>query len=79
MSLLCLLMRVVADFLIVIGVMLLTAMLGVIAVAVGHVSPQEAPFGLLVIVLMAGMLGAGMLTAGVLVHLRKWQKDWRQG
>ena len=68
-------MRVVADFLIVIGVMLLTGMLGVMAVAVGHVSPHEAPFGLLVIVLMAGMLGAGMLTAGILVHLRKWQQD----
>ena len=67
-------MRVVADFLIVIGVMLLTGMLGVMAVAVGHVSPHD-PFGLLVIVLMAGMLGAGMLTAGVLVHLRKWQQD----
>ena len=37
------LMRVVADFLIVIGVMLLTGMLGVMAVAVGHVSPHEAP------------------------------------
>jgi hypothetical protein len=73
-------MRVVADFLIVIGAMLLTGTAGVvalatIAVAVSHSQPMGAPFGLLIMVLMAGMLGAGMLTAGILVHLRKWQKD----
>jgi hypothetical protein len=49
--------------------------LATIAVAVSHSQPMGAPFGLLIMVLMAGMLGAGMLTAGILVHLRKWQKD----
>jgi hypothetical protein len=73
-------MRVVADFLIVIGAMLLTGTGGVIAltviaVAVSRNQPLGAPFGLLIMVLMAGMLGAGMLTTGILVHLRRWQKD----
>ena len=73
MPLLCYLMRVVADFLIVIGAMVLTGTMGIIAIAVGHVGGQDAR--LLVVVLMAAMLGAGMFTAGILVHLRKWQKN----
>lgn len=80
LSLVCCLMRVVADFLIVIGAMLLTGTAGVmglsvIAVAVSHTQPIGAPFGLLIMVLMAGMLGAGMFTTGILLHLRKWQND----
>ena len=70
-------MRVVADFLIVIGVMLLTAasglmLIGVVAL-VGHVSRTDAQ--LLVLLVMASVLGSAMLTTGILVHLRKWQKD----
>jgi uncharacterized membrane protein YhaH (DUF805 family) len=66
-------MRVVADFLIVIGAMLLTAAASIIAIEVGHVPPQEYP--LLVIVVMAAMVGVAMVTAGILVHLRRWQRD----
>ncbi len=72
LSLLCWVMRVVADFLIVIGAMLLTAALSIIAIEVGHVPSEEYP--LLVTVVMAAMLGSAMVTAGILVHLRKWQK-----
>jgi len=73
LPLLCYLMRVVADFLIVIGAMVLTGALGIIAIAVGHVGGQDAR--LLVVVLMAAMLGAGMFTTGILVHLRRWQRN----
>jgi len=66
-------MRVVADFLIVIGAMLLTGTLGIIAIAVGNVNGQY--MSLMVPVLLAAMLGAGMFTAGILVHLRKWQRS----
>jgi hypothetical protein len=66
-------MRVVADFLIVIGAMLVTLTMGLLAIAVGHVSGQDAR--LMVIVLMAATLGAGMFTAGILIHLRRWQRD----
>jgi len=24
------------------------------------------------------MVGSAMVTAGILVHIRKWQKDWSQ-
>jgi hypothetical protein len=72
-SLLCYLMRVVADFLIVIGAMVLTGTTGIIAIAVGHVPGPDAR--LLVVVLMAAMVGTAMLTTGILVHLRKWQKN----
>ncbi|HKD69122.1 MAG TPA: hypothetical protein VKB84_19940 [Candidatus Binataceae bacterium] len=69
-------MRIVADFLIVIGAMLLTATLSIIAIAVGHVPADEYP--LMVTVVMAAMVGSAMVTAGILVHIRKWQKDWSQ-
>ncbi len=65
-------MRVVADFLIVIGAMLLTGTLSIIAIAVGHVTPQEE--AMLVIVVMAAMVGAAMFTTGILVHLRRSQR-----
>jgi hypothetical protein len=65
-------MRVVADFLIVIGAMLLTGALSIIAIAVGHVTPQEE--ALLVVVVLAAMLGAAMFTTGILVHLRRSQR-----
>jgi uncharacterized membrane protein len=73
LPLLCWVMRVVADFLIAIGMMLLTGALCIIAIAVGHVPAQDEP--VLVVVVMAAMLGALMFTAGILVHLRKWQKE----
>lgn len=73
LSLLCWVMRVVADFLIVIGAMVLTGTLSIIAIAVGRVPGDEEP--LLVIVVMAAMVGAAMVTAGILVHLRKWQRE----
>jgi hypothetical protein len=66
-------MRVVADFLIAIGAMLLTGALCIIAIAVGRVPGEEEP--IMVVVVMAAMVGALMFTAGILVHLRKWQKD----
>jgi Na+/H+-dicarboxylate symporter len=66
-------MRVVADFLIVIGAMLLMAAMCIIAIEMGHVPVQEYP--LLVTVVMAAMLGTAMVTVGILVHLRKWQKQ----
>jgi hypothetical protein len=53
--------------------MVLTGTAGIIAIAVGHVSGQDAR--LLVVVLMAAMVGTAMLTTGILVHLRKWQKN----
>jgi hypothetical protein len=66
-------MRVVADFMIVIGAMLLTGTLSIIAIAIGHVAPQEE--ALLVVIVMAAMIGAGLFTTGILVHLRRWQRD----
>jgi hypothetical protein len=66
-------MRVVADFLIVIGAMLLTGATGMIAIGVGHVSGEEEP--LMVFSLMFAILGAGMFTAGILVHLRRSQRN----
>jgi hypothetical protein len=73
LPLLCWVMRVVADFLIAIGAMLLTGTFCIIAIAVGRVPAQDEP--IMVIVVMAAMAGALMFTAGILVHLRKWQKD----
>jgi uncharacterized iron-regulated membrane protein len=32
----------------------------------------------LVTVVMAAMVGVAMVTTGILVHLRKWQKDWQK-
>ncbi len=66
-------MRVVADFLIVIGAVLLTGTLSIIAIAVGHVSPQEE--AMLVVVVMAAMLGAAMFATGILVHMRRTQRN----
>jgi hypothetical protein len=65
-------MRVVADFLIVIGAMLLTGTLSIVAIAIGHVSGQDQP--LLVVVVMAAMVGSAMFSTGILVHLRRSQK-----
>jgi hypothetical protein len=65
-------MRIVADFLIVIGAMLLTAAMSIIAIAMGHIPADEYP--VLVTVVLAAMVGTAMVTAGILVHLRKWQK-----
>ncbi len=58
---------------IVIGAMLLTGTLSIIAIAIGHVTPQEE--ALLVVIVMAAMIGAGLFTTGILVHLRRWQRD----
>jgi len=73
LSLLCWVMRVVADFLIVIGAMLLTAAVCIIAIEAGHIPAQDYP--VMVTVVMAAMLGSAMVTAGILVHLRRWQKQ----
>jgi hypothetical protein len=72
LPLLCWVMRIVADFLIVLGAMLLTAAMSIIAIEMGHVPAPEYP--LLVTVVMGAMLGTAMVTTGILVHLRKWQK-----
>jgi len=76
LSLLCWVMRIVADFLIVIGAMLLIGTMSIIAIAAGHVPSDEYP--LLVTVVMAAMVGVAMVTTGILVHLRKWQKEWQK-
>lgn len=71
------LMRVVADFLIVIGAMVLTGTAGILIVAVGLATARVDPrvFDMLVIVIMAAMVGAAMFTTGILVHLRRSQKN----
>jgi hypothetical protein len=72
-------MRIIADFMIVIGVMVMTAAAGLLAAGMAtaiahvHLSPDEN--ALWVITIMAGVLGAGLCTAGILVHLRRWQKN----
>ncbi|GEM_PF-3134446 len=65
-------MRVLADFMIVIGAMLLTGTISIIIIAVGHVTPQEE--AMLVVIVMAAMIGAALFTAGILVHLRMSQR-----
>jgi hypothetical protein len=72
-------MRIIADFMIVIGVMVMTGAAGVLAAGMAeaiahvHLSPDEN--ALWVLTIMAGMLGAGMFAAGILVHLRRSQKN----
>lgn len=72
-------MRIIADFMIVIGVMVMTGAAGVLtsamaeAIAHVHLSPDEN--ALWVLTIMAGMIGSGMVAAGILVHLRRTQKS----
>ena len=66
-------MRVIADFLIVLGVMVVTGTGWIMLAAIGRVDPTQN--GLWALTILLSMLGAAMVTAGVLVHLRKWQGD----
>lgn len=66
-------MRVIADFLIVLGVMVLTGTGWIMLAAIGRVDPAQN--GLWALTILASMLGAAMFTTGVLVHLRKSQGD----
>lgn len=62
-------MRILADFLVVIGAMLLTGTLCIIGIFSGQGTRENAP--LLFYIVMFAMLGAAMLATGILVHLRK--------